>query len=179
MKNKLSVLNKKDVAISEGMIGLFYEDINYSSDGGLYAELIENRSFESLDSRGTKDNYSQVYDGGYGWSPYPGDGKDASMKYLSDHPAFKENPHYLEFTAAQSQKGFTNQAYEGIPLEKGKKYKISFYAKADEYDGKVEVSVRKNGKYLTTKFIAGQISEEWTKYEGMIEALETQRHSDF
>lgn len=179
MVNKLKVLNKKDVAISEGMIGLFYEDINYSSDGGLYAELIENRSFESLDARGTNDNYSQVYDGGYGWSPYPSDGDGARMEYLSDDPVFNENPHYLEFTASQNQKGFTNQAYEGIPLEKGKKYKISFYARADVYDGNVEVTVRKNGKILTTSFIVEKISEEWTQYEGIIEALETQRHSDF
>src|SRR5690625_7113994 len=110
MVNKLKVLNKKDVTISEGMIGLFYEDINYSSDGGLYAELIENRSFESLDARGTNDNYSQVYDGGYGWSPYPNDGEGALMEYLSEHPAFKENPHYLEFTAAQNQKGLDRKS---------------------------------------------------------------------
>lgn len=179
MENKLKVLNKKGVAISEEMIGLFYEDINYSSDGGLYAELIENRSFESLDSRGAKNNYSQVYDGGYGWSPYPVDGKGASMKYLSDYPAFKENPHYLEFTAAQSQKGFTNQAYEGIPLEKGRKYNISFYARADEYDGKIKVSVRKKGKHVTSTFVVEQLTKEWKQYEGTIEALETQRHNDF
>lgn len=179
MKNKLKVLNKKGVAISEGMIGLFYEDINYSSDGGLYAELIENRSFESLDAKGTNDNYSQEYDGGYGWSPYPSNGEGAGMKYLSDHPAFKENPHYLEFTASENQKGFTNQAYEGIPLIKGKRYNISFYAKSNEYDGKVAVSVHKNGQHVTTSFIVDQLSTEWKHYQGTIEALETARHSDF
>lgn len=179
MKNRLKVLNEKDVAISEGMIGLFYEDINYSSDGGLYAELIENRSFESLDAKGTNDNYTQEYDGGYGWIPYPGTGEGAGMKYLSDQPAFKENPHYLEFTASHNQKGFTNQAYEGIPLVKGKKYKISFYAKASEYNGEIEINVHKNGRNVTSSFIVGQLSEEWTQYEGTIEALETVRNSDF
>lgn len=178
MKNKLKVLNQKDVEISEGMIGLFYEDINYSADGGLYAELIENRSFESLDAKGDNDNYSQTYDGGYGWHPYPSHGEGASMSYLSDQPAFKENPHYLEFTASESQKGFTNQAYEGIPLEKGRVYNVSFHAKATAYDGAVEVSVRNSGKYVTSCFTVKDLSEDWTEYTGTIEALENARHSD-
>jgi len=42
----LNITKTKGVDIQDGMIGLFFEDINYGADGGLYAELIENRSFE-------------------------------------------------------------------------------------------------------------------------------------
>ena len=43
---KLQITREKGVDIQPGMMGLFVEDINYGADGGLYAELIENRSFE-------------------------------------------------------------------------------------------------------------------------------------
>ena len=42
---KLQISNCKKAAVQDGMIGLFFEDINYAADGGLYAEMIENRSF--------------------------------------------------------------------------------------------------------------------------------------
>ena len=43
---RLKIADRKGNAVSEGMIGLFFEDINYAADGGLYAEMLENRSFE-------------------------------------------------------------------------------------------------------------------------------------
>ena len=43
----LKILKTKGENISPNMIGLFFEDINFAADGGLYAELIENRSFEA------------------------------------------------------------------------------------------------------------------------------------
>ena len=43
---QLKIENKKAAAVSKDLIGLFFEDINYGADGGLYAELIKNRSFE-------------------------------------------------------------------------------------------------------------------------------------
>ena len=59
---KLHISDKKGVPIQEGMIGLFFEDINYAADGGLYAEMIENRSFEFQDCYGTVgDYYTTVY----------------------------------------------------------------------------------------------------------------------
>ena len=59
------ISSTKDVDIQDGMIGLFFEDINYAADGGLYAEMIENRSFEARKySSGSNTNY----DGTYSWS---------------------------------------------------------------------------------------------------------------
>ena len=65
---ELFISDKKGVPIQEGMIGLFFEDINYAADGGLYAEMIENRSFEFLDCYGTVGDYYTKLDSGYGWS---------------------------------------------------------------------------------------------------------------
>ncbi len=49
---KLQISNCKKAAVQDGMIGLFFEDINYAADGGLYAEMIENRSFSFVDCYG-------------------------------------------------------------------------------------------------------------------------------
>lgn len=51
---KIQITDKPGAAISKGMIGLFFEDINYGLDGGLHAEMIENRSFEFMKAQGDR-----------------------------------------------------------------------------------------------------------------------------
>ena len=128
---QLHIANEKGVPIQPGMIGLFFEDINYAADGGLYAEMIENRSFESLDCSGTVGDYYTVQDCGYAWHPTTVCGEGA-MAYVMGSPVNRVNPHYLRFTASQAGQGFWNQAYSGIHLEKGMKYNVSFYAVSPE-----------------------------------------------
>lgn len=139
---KLQVSDKRGVPIQEGMIGLFFEDINYAADGGLYAEMIENRSFEFVDCSGQKGDYYTVHDCGYGWKPTEqcGTGK---MEYVMGSPVHRANPHYLRFTADAPGQGFWNKAYDGICLEKGKKYKVSFYARTVAYQGDFRIAVEK------------------------------------
>lgn len=83
---QLHLTNEKGVPIQPGMIGLFFEDINYAADGGLYAEMIEKRSFEFLDCSGTVGDYYTVHDCGYGWYPTTvcGEGR---MAYVIGIPA--------------------------------------------------------------------------------------------
>ena len=64
---KIKIGTGKKARLQEGMIGLFFEDINYAADGGLYAELLENRSFEFLKATGDAMDYQVEYDGSYGW----------------------------------------------------------------------------------------------------------------
>lgn len=66
----LHIKKEKGVTISPGMIGLFYEDINYCCDGGLNTEMIENPSFEFVQAMGYYNHYSTKYDGLYGWIAY-------------------------------------------------------------------------------------------------------------
>lgn len=144
-KMKIQILNKKGVDIREGMMGLFFEDINYAADGGLYAELIENRSFEFLRSTGVNNAYTQEYDGGYGWTKYPENCPFAAMEYHTANPLTEENPHYLHFRSMRPDCGFANKAYDGIFLKKGERYRVSFYANALEYNGNVSIRIVKNG----------------------------------
>ena len=67
-KNTLVITNKTSHPVSPDMVGLFFEDINFAADGGLYAELIENRSFEAVKSKGKDHNYVFKENNLYAWS---------------------------------------------------------------------------------------------------------------
>jgi hypothetical protein len=51
---KITISQRKRADIMPDMMGLFFEDINYAADGGLYAEMLENRAFEFVDCYGDK-----------------------------------------------------------------------------------------------------------------------------
>ena len=68
MKNTLVLSDKITHDISPDMVGLFFEDINFAADGGLYAEMIENRSFEAIKTKGESHNYVLCEDNLYAWS---------------------------------------------------------------------------------------------------------------
>ena len=135
---KVKVSSEKKAKIEEGMIGLFFEDINYAADGGLYCEMLENYNFEALEATGDFNDYHTAYDGLYGWEPYPYDGAGAMLETFNEGGVSRENPHYLVFTASSEQTGFSNKAYDGIYLNKGEKYRISLYMRRHEnYEGAV------------------------------------------
>ncbi len=225
---KLKLDKNKGNKIKEGMIGLFFEDINYAADGGLYAEMIENRSFAFYDCYGDKGDYYVKPEPGYGWSPAWAEdcgtadrenrtkdcnaagreswtegsnavGKEnrvedcnavgsenrtndgngtGEMQYVMGSPLYRENPYYLRFTAKEPGQGFQNQAYSGIFLEKGKEYRVSFYARQVSYEGAFLVSVRKDGKvYAEASAVCRSVPEntwrKWTRYELTLKAEET------
>ena len=144
----MKITDKKGVKVTPEMIGLFFEDINFAADGGLYAEMIENRSFEAKEAFGTPGNFYSVDDNGYAWKPYTAGGLDKPlMQYIMGTPLSEANPHYLRFTATEAGQGFSNKAYDGIRLHKGMKYNVSFYARCVEYTGNnFIISVNKDGK---------------------------------
>ena len=170
---KLQITKTKGVDIRPGMMGLFFEDINYSADGGLYAEMIENRSFEFVKTTGVNNAYTPEYDGGYGWTKYPEGSPFTALEYHTFFPLTEENPHYLHIRTMRPECGFTNKAYDGIFLEKGEKYHISFYMNALSYTGAIKVLVEKNG----VTFLQGMVEipetvKGWKKYEMTLTAGE-------
>lgn len=135
---------EKTCGYHAGYDGTVFEDINYAADGGLYAEMLENRAFEFVDCYGDKADYYTEFDGLYGWECYPKE-KNARMRCVMGSPVAEENPHYLRFTAEESQAGFKNQAYDGIVLKKDAQYEVSFYARSISYQGRIQISVQKDG----------------------------------
>ncbi|MBP3742181.1 MAG: hypothetical protein J6J00_04280 [Treponema sp.] len=146
-KNTLVLSDKITHEISPDMVGLFFEDINFAADGGLYAEMIENRSFEAVKSKGESHNYVLKEDNLYAWSATAEDADEDALEISCNEPVSEKNPHYLRFTAKKAGQGFKNKAYDGISLKKDMKYKLSFYAREVKYpEGKIIASVKKAGK---------------------------------
>ncbi len=173
---QFKITSQKGVDIQQNMIGLFFEDINYAADGGLYAEMIENRSFES---RKYISDSNTSYDGLYSWSVYPSTGSGASVTTSSSGGLNTNNPNYAVFTASDTQKGLKNNAYDGVLMEKGKKYNVSLYAKSADYTGGISVSVYKDGEKVAGANVTNAVTGEWKKYSVQMTADKTARCADF
>ena len=112
--------NKLGVPIQPTMYGIFFEDINFGADGGLYAEMVENRSFE----------FPQRL---MGWNTFG----HVTLNDVS--PAFSRNPHYVTLESAgarEKQTGLENRGFFGMGLKKDMLYDFSVYARLHLLDGK-------------------------------------------
>ncbi len=143
------------------LFGIFFEDLNHAADGGLYAELVQNRSFEfaPIDNPG--------YHGLTAWEKIERDG-EARLLIETGKPVSNKNPHYLAVDVIFPGKdvGVQNLGFNtGIPLEKGAAYYFTCYAKREQDpEQPVRVSLRnKEGEEYASREIF--LSQEWTKYE--------------
>ena len=109
--------------ISPHLIGIFFEDLNYAADGGLYAELVQNRSFE----------YSPTEQPSWHplsfWELQKRGGGDGSVSVANMRPIHENNPHYalLQVRTPGEGVGLANGGFGGIPLEEGEVYEASFW----------------------------------------------------
>lgn len=199
MAHTLQITQEKGVTITPGMIGLFYEDINYCCDGGLNAEMLENPAFEFLEAGGYFDHYSVRYDGLYGWSAFPFTGDGGSLSIGTDEPVHLNSPHYLRFSPSPSQNGAANKAYDGILLKQGGRYLVSAFVRSRTYTGKVTASVyradsslvqgtsgnpngydyRQNTVPAASAVLTAHVSPNWIRYEAEFTAEEEIRNGIF
>ena len=164
--NVLDINTKKAGAkIQDTMYGLFFEDINYAADGGLYGELVKNRSFE----------FPQSF---MGWQVF-GDVK------LKDDGPFERCPHYVVLGAPNHKErrtGIQNEGYFGIGVVKGEDYRFSVWAKAPK--GKASIRVQLIDQYSMgehQEFVEQTLeitSAEWKKYEIVLKSPETQKKAN-
>jgi alpha-L-arabinofuranosidase len=110
--------------ISEHLIGIFFEDINYAADGGLYAELVQNRDFEYAKG----ENRNPAWDAPYAWTVLQSDGTEQSPVIATENPLHANNSHYVVLPADQGL-SLQNSGYEGIPVKKGERYDFSLYGR--------------------------------------------------
>ncbi len=145
---------KPGAEIQPTMYGLFFEDINYAADGGLYAELVKNRSFE----------FPQHF---MGWKTF---GKVS----LKDDGPFERNPHYVRLAYAghpHKQTGLDNEGFFGIGIKKGAEYRFSVWARVAEGETPAKIRVeladtRSMGEQQA--FATADVtvdSREWKKYQ--------------
>ncbi len=146
--------------ISELLFGIFFEDINFAADGGLYAEKVANRSFE----------YTEIAekDQLYAWSSV-GTADVSVTKNDKNNYLNENNVNFLVIRNNSSEKaGVENKGFlEGMSIEENDVYNISFYAKAPEgYGGKLTARLAVNGE-VTAETSVDMIksSSDWYKYE--------------
>ncbi len=144
----------RGAAIQPTMWGLFFEDINYAADGGLYAELVKNRSFEFR-----PDHYM-------GWSVF------GNVELRNDGP-FERNPHYVRLGSsghAAKWTGLQNEGFFGIGLKRDAEYRFSVWARVIE-GGAAKLLVQfidQSSQQEHQEFAQTVVtitSDEWQKYE--------------
>ncbi len=175
---KITFTQEGKVPVVPGGVGLFFEDLNYALDGGLYAEMLENRNFEAKDVHGEWDRYIVDEDGGYAWAPFPAKA-EISLKIKTDRALFPENPHYLRIETADGGAGVSNKAYDGIYLTKGAGYKISFYARSYDYRGHVCVGVFEGAEMLVGRRIKLKADGKWHRYAFSVKAKRDAERAQF
>jgi alpha-N-arabinofuranosidase len=146
------------VKIDPMFYGLMTEEINFSYDGGLYAELIRNRTFR--DNAQNPVNWSVAkYNGGEGSITL----EDTTVPNTALTKALK-----LDATALKSGErvGLANEGYWGIPIKPDTTYRATFFAKAsDGFKGPLTLAIESNdGKIAAAGVQVSQISPEWKKY---------------
>ena len=149
-------LSKKGASVNPKFFGLMTEEINYSYDGGLYGELIQNRIFKNSPKTP------------YFWSVLTE--ADASGTIALDNSQAINSALTvclkLEATKAGKRIGVANDGYWGIPVKPSTTYTASFYAKAaDKSAGPFTVSIESYDGVITyAKAQVVKITDKWQKY---------------
>lgn len=147
--------------IQPTMYGIFFEDINFGADGGLYAELVKNRSFE----------FPQPF---VGWIPF------GNVTVQDAEPCFDRNPHYVRIVndGRLLRAGLDNEGYRGIGLKQGEEYRFTAYTRTpDARPMKLSIElVNSRGENLLKREI--EISgNSWQKQTVVLQSPFTDAHS--
>ncbi len=153
-------VNMNDVKdISPDLMGIFFEDISYAADGGLYAELIQNRDFEY-----TADDH-RGWDAKTAWKL---EGEGTTWTIETQAPIHKNNAHYAVLKTTAPGAKLTNEGWDGIPLQKGKKYDFSLFTKGA---GPLRVSLVEGKTIIASKTF--KATKEWRQQKVVLTALQS------
>ena len=144
--------------ISDILYGIFIEDINFAADGGLYAEMVQNRSFEftKLASDNEKHAWNNV--------------GDVTANVVKDDKTGclnANNPNYMVIeNKSDEEAGIANKGFlDGMSIKKNAGYDFSIYAKGiDGYTGSLNVKIM-NGKEVAGSGTIEKVTSDWKKYE--------------
>lgn len=144
-------VKKTGAPIQSTMYGLFFEDINFGADGGLYAELIKNRSFEFPQSL-------------MGWDIF------GNVEVRSDGAPFERNPHYVRLSHsghAHKHTGLENEGFRGIGLKKDGTYRFSLWARTatNSAPQKIRIELVDAANNPLERKELEITTDEWKQYE--------------
>jgi alpha-N-arabinofuranosidase len=155
-------VDQRGAAIPSTLFGLFFEDINFGADGGLYPERVKNRSFEFPDPL-------------MGWRRIERGGGQGEIKVLDQDPLNAANPHYLRLKVEPAGSyGLANEGFRGIGVRRGERYNFSVYARLVE-GGPMRLRVElegPDGKTLGATRLDG-FASRWKNHTSPIAASAT------
>ena len=159
-QRQFDITTKPGAPVQSTMYGIFFEDINFGADGGLYAEMVENRSFEFPNRL-------------MGWNTW------GNVSVSSIKPAFDRNPNYVVLEPSghrEKSTGLENRGFFGMGLKKGMKYNFSVYGRLHLLNGKqakirVEL-VDENNNPMERKSIT-ITNNQWKKYSVELTSKQT------
>ena len=146
-------------AISPNLMGIFFEDISYAADGGLYAELVQNRDFEYT-SDDHKDWHAQT-----AWRL---EGENATWRIETENPIHANNAHYAVLTSQAAGARLVNEGWDGIVADKGKKYNLTLFAKGK---GSLRVSIVNGDKAIASTVV--KATADWKPIKAVLTASES------
>jgi alpha-L-arabinofuranosidase len=149
-------------AVSPMLHGIFFEDINYGGDGGLYAELVQNRSFEHDEHL-------------FAWGTV-NRGGDGDVTVESADPLNAKNKHYARLTIRDAGQGFglANYGFGGIAVRADENYLFSVRARADAaYAGALAVALEDETGRVIGKCDLTGLAPSWGRFDGVIACGQT------
>jgi alpha-L-arabinofuranosidase len=170
---------RQGIPLSPHLYGLFFEDINFSADGGLYAELVQNRSFEYHPVNGN-DPRGRDYHPLTAWEKVTRSGATGEITVADSSPLNATNRHYLALQVNASSSpgatfGVANSGFDGIRLDAGARYDFSFHGRAADWLGDTTVTVAlelPDGTVCGSTTISG-LGRDWQKFEGVLVATQS------
>ncbi|NDV60431.1 alpha-L-arabinofuranosidase C-terminal domain-containing protein [Bacteroides sp. 519] len=166
----LTIHPEQSKFISDMLIGIFFEDINYAADGGIYAELIQNRDFEY--SPADKEGHDKTWNSKKAWTLK---GSTTPLAIDTVAPIHPNNKHYAVLNGPSVQ--LVNEGWEGIPLKKGEKYIFSMFSRVDGKGGKFLVTLKDKDGKVYGEGALNISGNDWKKREIVITAKETTDHA--
>ncbi|MGO9111566.1 MAG: alpha-L-arabinofuranosidase C-terminal domain-containing protein [Thermoguttaceae bacterium] len=158
--------------ISPTLYGIFFEEINRAGEGGLYAEMLQNRSFE--DDRGDRDQKPVKIPG---WSLVESPGAKATINLDHSEPLNPRDPNSLRLEIAavgQVPVGVANEGFNGLALVKGASYELSFYARSSQgMRGPLVATLEDQNGIVSEAKPIGEIGGQWKQYHETLTAKET------
>ncbi len=152
---------KPGAVIQPTMYGIFFEDINFGADGGLYAEMVENRSFEFPDAL-------------MGWNMF------GNVQVSTTRPAFDRNPHYVVLGDSghiEKRTGLENRGFFGMGLKQGLRYDFSVYARlhdAGSAPARIRVELVDSRNSIVARERITINSRDWKKYTASVTSKVTE-----
>lgn len=167
VKVSIDIHRNQVKSISDNLIGVFFEDLNYAADGGLYAELIQNRDFEYSSKDGNPD---KEWNSKYAWSV---EGENIFFDIDRKDPIHFNNIHYAVLDVKSPGGKFCNKGFDGIVLQKNEKYDFSFFVKVlDGGRSRFKIALIGNDSKELAKTVITTIGHEWKQKKAVLTARE-------